>query len=169
MPLVDDTGFHADRWRRIADDEALPETGDVIVSIARLDDALARGHGRVGVDLPPDGEPGALERHFGRLGLVAISFGSFADGRGFSLARRLRGLGFAGELRATGHVICDQYAFLRAVGFDHAEITTDLAKRQPEAQWLQAAKAITRGYQRGLPRGRSILDARMDARRRLSA
>ncbi len=169
MPLVDDRGFHGDRWRHIADDEAVPETGDVIVSQARIAEALARPCGRVGTELGPDGDPEALVPHFGDLALIAVTFRSFADGRGFSLARRLRALGFTGELRAAGHVICDQYPYLRACGFDHAEISTDLAKRQPEAYWLQAAKSITLGYQRGMARSTSIFDGRHPAERRLTA
>ena len=159
MPLVDDRGFHGDRWQRIADDGALPDVGDVIVPLDRLDEALARPGGRTGVDLPPDGDPDALVGRFADLSLIAVHFPGFADGRGFSLARRLRTLGFTGQLRASGHVICDQYAFLRACGFDHAEISTDLAKRQPQAHWQRAARSISQGYQRRLaaPDRRRIL------------
>ena len=150
MPLVDDSGFHGDRWQRIGDDDALPDTGDIIVSLDRLDEALARPGGRTGVDLQPDGDPETLVGRLADLTLIAVHFPGFADGRGFSLARRLRTLGFRGELRATGNVICDQYAFLRACGFDHVEISTDLAKRQPQAHWQRAARSISHGYQRRL-------------------
>jgi uncharacterized protein (DUF934 family) len=33
-------------------------------------------------------------------------------------------------------VIADQYAMARRSGFDEVEVTAELAKRQPEEQWL---------------------------------
>ena len=74
------------------------------------------------------------------LRLIRIDFPSFADGRGFTLARLIRLLGFTGRLRAKGHVIADQYAMARRLGFDEIEISPDLAKRQPEEHWLFRAK-----------------------------
>lgn len=70
---------------------------------------------------------------------IRITFGSFADGRGFSLAAALRRAGFTGRLRAAGHVIADQYAMARRSGFDEIEISTELASRQPEEQWRARA------------------------------
>ena len=61
--------------------------------------------------------------------LLAIDFPSFSDGRGFSLARRLRELGFKGRLRASGRLIVDQYAMARRVGFDEVEVAPDIAAR----------------------------------------
>lgn len=68
--------------------------------------------------------------------LIAIDFPAMTDGRGFSLARRLRELGYTGRLRAVGKLIADQYAMARRVGFDEVLIPAELAKRQPEEQWL---------------------------------
>ena len=67
--------------------------------------------------------------------LYVNAFPSFADGRGFSLARHLRGRGYAGRLRATGPVISDQYTMARRSGFDEVEIPDDLAARQPAGEW----------------------------------
>jgi uncharacterized protein (DUF934 family) len=67
--------------------------------------------------------------------MVRVDFPSFADGRGFTIARMLRLKGYTGRLRARGHVIADQYAMARRVGFDEVEITQDLAARQPQSQW----------------------------------
>lgn len=74
-----------------------------------------------------------------RASRVRIEMGHFADGRGFTLARRLRQMGFTGPLRLAGHVLADQYAMARRAGFDEVEIDADLAARQPEAQWLARA------------------------------
>ena len=72
-------------------------------------------------------------------GLIAIEFPAFNDGRGFSLARRLRALGYKGRLRATGRLIADQYAMARRVGFDEVQVAPDIAARQPWEQWLARA------------------------------
>jgi uncharacterized protein (DUF934 family) len=71
--------------------------------------------------------------------LIGIDFPSFADGRGFTLARRLRELGYQGKLRATGRLIADQYAMARRVGFDEVQVAADIAARQPQEQWLSRA------------------------------
>jgi uncharacterized protein (DUF934 family) len=78
--------------------------------------------------------------------MIRVSFPAFSDGRGFTLARHLRGLGYAGRLRATGHIIADQYAMARRCGFDEVEIADDLAARQPEAQWLFRARWREQDY-----------------------
>lgn len=89
--------------------------------------------------LPPDADPEALKPHLERLAAIRIAFPAFNDGRGFTLAARLRRMGFAGRLRAQGHVIADQYAMARRAGFDEIEIDEALAARQPEAQWRARA------------------------------
>ncbi|RJL16549.1 DUF934 domain-containing protein [Paracoccus siganidrum] len=90
------------------------------------------------ITLAPDTNPEELVDHLHR-GLVAIDFPGFGDGRGFSLARRLRELGFQGRLRASGRLIADQYAMARRVGFDEVAVAPDIAARQPEDQWLARA------------------------------
>lgn len=90
------------------------------------------------VTLAPDTDPATLADHLHQP-LIAIDFPAFTDGRGFSLARRLRELGYDGTLRATGGLIADQYAMARRVGFDEVQIPADLAARQPQDQWLARA------------------------------
>lgn len=100
-----------------------------------------------GLDVPNTLEPEALAALFDRLALVRVPFPSFADGRGFSLARGLRLAGYAGRLRAFGHVISDQYAMARRCGFDEVEISPELAARQPQEQWLFRANWQAHDYQ----------------------
>ena len=69
-------------------------------------------------DLGPDTDPAMLPDAARGAGMIRIAFPSFADGRGLTLARRLRLLGYAGRLRAAGHVLADQYAMARRAGFD---------------------------------------------------
>jgi uncharacterized protein (DUF934 family) len=87
------------------------------------------------VELSPSDDLTELQGRLGGIALVRVAFPSFADGRGFTLARRLRAMGYSGRLRAAGHVLADQYAMARRVGFDEVEIGADLAARQDEAQW----------------------------------
>ncbi len=89
---------------------------------------------------------------------LRIDFPSFADGRGFTLASRLRREGFKGTLRAAGHVIADQYAMARRCGFDAVEISDDLAQRQPEDQWLARANWQDNSYQNRLRGARLSLN-----------
>lgn len=133
--IVTDSGFRADDF-----------DGD----IALLEDA---GDDAAAVELPPDADPQALAGRLSALRLIAVSFPSFADGRGFTIARELRLMGFAGRLRARGHVISDQYAMARRSGFDEVEIDDGLAARQPEADWIARTDWQNHDYQARLRTG----------------
>lgn len=127
--LVRDAGFVSDDW-----------DGGFAAP-----DALA-ANGICGVDLPSDVDPAILAQ-FLNAPVIRIAFPSFADGRGFTLARRLRMLGYAGRLRAYGAVISDQYAMARRAGFDEVEIPAEMAARQPEGQWMFRANWQDHDYQ----------------------
>ena len=159
--LLDRSGEIDDVWQRIADDRPIPSSDPVIVPLARLSEALV-ARPATGVAIPNDADVSELSGSLPRLGLIAVDFPSFADGRGFSLAKRLRDLGFAGRLRAAGPVIADQFAYLLACGFDEVQVPVDVALRQPAEQWMAQLSRITHGYQRGGP-VRSILDQRLSS------
>ncbi len=165
MALISKGDFVRDPWRRLADEEAFPENGKLIVSYERLDNALkARGaNGDIGVFIDNTLEIDKLTPALPKLGLIAIAFPSFADGRGFSLARLVRREGYRGELRASGRLLADQYAHALGCGFDTIEIPDDLAQRQDETQWRAAIRVHQRTYQRGYISSGSILDARRKA------
>ena len=99
------------------------------------------------VDLTNTDDPLALRDHLDALSLIRVAFPAFNDGRGFTIARRLRMLGYTGTLRAFGHVLADQYAMARRVGFDEVEIPDDLAARQPGPQWQARADWQAHDYQ----------------------
>lgn len=99
------------------------------------------------LDLAHTDDPALVEPWLGQLSLIRVSFPSFSDGRAFTVARRLRMMGYAGELRATGPVIADQYAMARRVGFDAVEIPDELAARQPAPQWAFRADWQAYDYQ----------------------
>ena len=87
------------------------------------------------LDLANTDDPAVLEGHLGNISLIRVAFPAYSDGRGFTIGRRLRMMGYTGILRATGNLIADQYAMARRVGFDDVEISDDLALRQPAEQW----------------------------------
>ncbi len=99
------------------------------------------------VDLSQTDAADALIPYLGQLTLIRIAFPAFSDGRAFTIARRLRSLGYRGTLRAVGPVIVDQYPMARRVGFDQVEIPDDLALRQPETQWLSRSTWRDNDYQ----------------------
>ena len=114
--LVDDTGF-----------SPAPEVN----AVALADLASHQG----ALDLANTDDPSVLAGHLGNISLIRVAFPAFSDGRGFTIGRRLRMMGYTGRLRAHGHLIADQYAMARCVGFDDVEITDELALRQPADQW----------------------------------
>lgn len=130
--IVKDTGFGADDWAH----------GYVV-----LDDAPVSTPTALAIDVSSDADPETLRPLLDRADLIRIDFPSFADGRGFTIARRLRLMNYQGRLRAKGHVIADQYAMARRSGFDEVEIDDALAARQPEAQWLNRANWQDNDYQ----------------------
>ena len=135
--IVTDSGFAPDDFDgEFTARDALPATGDAAA-----------------VDLPSDTDPSELADVAARAAAIRIDFPSFADGRGFTLAQRLRAAGFAGRLRARGHVLADQYAMARRAGFDEVEIDDALAARQPENQWLARADWRAHDHQARLRRG----------------
>lgn len=71
---------------------------------------------------------------------IVIEFPGFMDGRGFSHARKLRQLGFAGELLADGDLIADQWAYLERCGFSGL-VSPELAER------TTSLVRVSEGYQ----------------------
>ncbi len=127
--IVTDAGFGPDTWN---------------APFVTLDD-IASHQGAV--DLSNTDDPTALLPHLTDIKLIRVAFPAFSDGRAFTIGRRLRMLGYTGRLRALGHVIADQYAMARRVGFDEVEISDDLALRQPADQWAFRADWRAHDYQ----------------------
>ena len=128
--IVRDDGFHRE---------------DLNAAFVALDEMPANGP--LAVDVPSDAELAPLLARLADVETVRVAFPSFADGRGFTIAGILRRAGYAGRLRAAGHVIADQYAMARRSGFDEVEIDAALAERQPEAQWRARADWRAHSYQ----------------------
>jgi uncharacterized protein (DUF934 family) len=163
MPLLDSAGLRPDVWDFSEDGSSAAD--NIIVSLAHLDAPLAgNGRGRrIGVAIPNDVKASALEPFLDQIELVSIAFPSYGDGRGFSIAKQLRALGFKGVLRASGPLIADQFAYALACGFDEIDLPESVASRQPVAQWLAMNATVSHTYQRGYG-AQNILDARRAAR-----
>ena len=174
MPLINDQGLSPDHWRLAGADEDLGQVSHVIVPVERLDELLdGQRAGPVGMALANNVDLDLIAPHFDAIDLITVAFPSFADGRGFSLAKRIRALGYGGELWASGHLIPDQYAFARSCGFDAVLVDKAVFARQAEDDWRSAAAALSLSYQAGIEdweqAPRSIMELRRLAREQLAA
>ena len=169
MPLIKDQGLTSHDWRLAEPEDDLAHAAHVIAPLDRFDEVLDGQTGSpVGLALANDADLVLVSPHFKALSLITVAFPSFADGRGFSLARRIRAAGFEGELWAAGHLIPDQYAFARTCGFDAVLVEDEVFARQSEADWRDAAGSLSLSYQRtgsDWSHGpRSIMELRQSAR-----
>jgi uncharacterized protein (DUF934 family) len=144
--LIKDGRFVEDPFVTLGDEDPQPANG-AIVSLTRFEkerDALIARNAPLGVRLKSDESPERLGDDLDRLSVVVLEFPKFRDGRAFSWARMLRTrLGFKGEIRATGHFLYDQLAFMARVGFDAFEVPEGFAL----AEFDRAMGEITNVYQ----------------------
>ena len=81
-----------------------------------------QGREDIGVWLDSGERAEELADDLGRFAVIAVNFPKFADGRGYTIAYRLRvRMGYRGELRAIGDVLRDQLFYMQRVGFDTFE------------------------------------------------
>ncbi len=141
MPLLEQGEPIADSWIAIDDSTPLP-AGQGVISLARF--LADRPNGPVGVRIGAATTPEQLAEVAARAAMVVIEFPGTKDGRGFTLARRLRErYGFSGEIRAAGHILPDNYVFMSRCGFTTAAVPegTDLRP------WKQALTRFPKVYQ----------------------
>lgn len=165
MPLIKKGRLVTDGFVTVGEDDALPETGGLIVSLARFkrehNEILARGE-PVGVRIKAGESVAEIADDLGSLALVALEFPTFKDGRGYTSARLLRArYGYRGEIRAVGNVLRDQFGFMHRVGIDAFEVREGVT----EAIWREAVSEITIVYQPSSDR----IDTVFDLRRRRAA
>lgn len=123
--IIDRTGFIIDKFA----DYAVPSLGDY--------------SGGSALKLAVDDDFSDISRHFDRLDLIIVPFGASADGRGFSIAMTLRMMGYEGHLRASGHILVDQFRAALRCGFDDIEISEAQAMRNPEPQWQAVPHGVS--------------------------
>lgn len=98
----------------------------------------------IGVIVRDDDDLAAVAEQLPHIGVIAVHFPKFSNGRGYSIARLLRGrYGYTRELRAIGDVLRDQMFYLSRVGFDAFELRAD----QDARQCLAALRDFSEPYQ----------------------
>ncbi|CAI3941097.1 DUF934 family [Commensalibacter communis] len=146
MPLLKNGEIMPDSWMVLEGDipSPLPQ-GSIIVPFGYLSEIDINTITQpLGVSFPCDQDIDALKPYVDRLELIVLHFPAFKDGRAFSQARKIREqLKFTGELRATGHILSDQYQFLIRVGFT----TVSLPETANIKSWQQAMNDFTEAYQ----------------------
>jgi uncharacterized protein (DUF934 family) len=147
MPLFKDGKLIDDPWTHLPDEVAIPASGPVIVGLKfwrEERDVLLKRKDPVGVRLQSDHVAGDVADDLDSLGVVALAFPVYRDGRAYTNARRLRERhGFKGEIRAIGNVLRDQYLFMQRCGFDALEVK----EGETEEDWEKATNAFSDFYQ----------------------
>lgn len=92
---------------------------------------------------PGDAAFPALHAAAERAATVVIAFPVFRDGRGFTLAARLRERGWRGRLEAEGGLLPDQARHLARCGFDAVR----LAEGAVVADWERMLHVLPEAYQ----------------------
>ena len=86
--LTCDGAFIDDDWAALAPGDGAEDAQPALLP---LDAYIARPQSAAhGVWLAPTDDPAALDAHLASVPLVAVQFPKFADGRGYSIAARLR-------------------------------------------------------------------------------
>jgi uncharacterized protein (DUF934 family) len=152
-----------DEWMYLGEEGAVAAAGGIatargaalIVPLAEL--ANYREYaGRLGVCLSPADAVEDLGDDVRRLSLVAVTFPSAGEGRGFSQGRLLRSarFGFEGELRAVGAGVKQDLLFIMArCGFDAFELA-------PGQKVEEAVRALDR-YSVAYAPGEAVPSVRM--------
>ena len=110
------------QFLNLADEDALPETGGAIVSLARFPAAQAETNQPLAIRLEPDQAVEELAPYISSVSVIALTFPKFRDGRAYSAAALLRErYGYTGEIRAVGDVLLEQGNYMARVGFDAFE------------------------------------------------
>ena len=147
--LTCDGALIDDHWAALAPGDGAEDAQPALLP---LDAYLARPQSAAhGVWLAPTDDPAALDAHLASVPLVAVQFPKFADGRGYSIAARLRRRGYRGDLRAIGEVLVDQLFMLKRVGFTSFALRADQSEADARAALNRYSDAYQAAYAIGLP------------------
>ena len=147
MPLLKHAEVVVDPFLHVSDEDALPESGSIIVSLDRWrserEALLARGYA-FGVRFASDQSPAQVADDLRHFAVCALEFPKFTDGRAYSYARLLRDrFAYRGEVRAVGNVLLEQLQFMARSGFDAFEIDSE----DPAREWKIAQADMDVFYQ----------------------
>ena len=133
MPIVKDGCIIEDEWTVLdgGDPLALALSTPLLVTPDELTThaTALSNFAHLGVKLEPADAVEDIAADLQRIDLIVLIFPKFNDGRAFSQARLLRDRhAFKGEIRATGHVLIDQFGFLHRSGVDAVAMDGSLSK-----------------------------------------
>lgn len=162
MPLLKDGMIVDDEWVRVDDDADITDELAVVVSLERWlseADTLRGRNAPVAVAIGNHQSPLQIAEDLEAIDAVFLTFPAYTDGRAYSQARLLRQrYGYAGEIRATGNVLRDQYAFMQRCGFDAFEVADDADL----AGWGKSSGAMSTAYQTAADGAQAIWAKRHD-------
>ena len=156
--LIKERELAADEWIQPAAEAAATATTSprdpdarLLLPLPDFLAAMAAGeptHNRAVRLSPVDQDLEPLAPYLKQLPLVAISFASSGDGRGYTLGRWLRErYGYANDLRACGVIRVDQMFFLARCGFNEF----DLAEGEDPQLAIAQLERFSVAYQEGTP------------------
>lgn len=130
-------GFRDDEWPRVEELPSSAGEGRFLLPLATYlavsDQRRAELGHQLGVEIGPGEELDPILPHLKGLGLVALAFPAFNDGRSYSKAELLRARhGYAGPLRATGDVLIDQLPHMIRTGFTEFEVSNPATLKRLE-------------------------------------
>ncbi|MGO4766231.1 DUF934 domain-containing protein [Cupriavidus sp. 2KB_3] len=143
MALIDKAGLPAEDHRIYwQPGQPLP---DPMCGVVRLDQwgtyVMQSGASASGIWLAASEDTASVAAMLDTLSLIVIEFPKSRDGRGFTLARMLRERHhFAGDLRAAGPLLPDQFPVLLQCGFTSLLSPPGV----PLPRWRDAADALER-------------------------
>lgn len=140
MTLIDRNGLPVtDPWLYQQQDAPLVLAERCVIRLEQWDEYLSQfGAPAQGVRISGEQDPAGVLALLAQLEVIVIDFAKSREGRGFTLARLLRDRhAFAGDLRAAGPLLPDQFSMLLQCGF-----TSLLAPPTvPLVRWQDAARA----------------------------
>jgi phosphoadenosine phosphosulfate reductase len=144
----------ADDWRVVGDDQPVPDSDKVVVSLKRWRAeraALAGRNAPLGLQIAAGDKWDDVVADLARFPVIVVTIPKYADGRAFSIARLLRERDvYKGEIRATGAYIIDQVPYMIRVGIDAFE-TSDpiLIKAFETGVWPEVPHYLQPAFDEG--------------------
>ena len=130
MQILKNKQVIEDSWKTLSADDAIID-GDIIVPFSHWQkekDTFGKHTGKLGVSISSDTNIDDVIANLNSFDLVSMNFPKYTDGTCFSYGFLLRERHkFEGELRATGDVFRDQFAYLERCGFDAIQLDDEQA------------------------------------------
>ncbi len=154
MPLWKNGNFVEDSWKVVADEEPVPDSDKVIVSLKRWREergVLAERNAPLGLLIPPGSNWTDIAADLPRFPVIAVTIPKYADGRASSIARLLRERdNYQGEIRVMGDYIVDQMPFMRRVGIDAFDVENPVVQKALEnGVWPEVTDYLQPAYDGG--------------------